>query len=63
MNGVEDEIRIVSTNLGPDWITAEYNMEKPSQAMVTLGSKVALGGPRGSQIMDLEDGILTKGLH
>jgi hypothetical protein len=63
VNGTLDELRVMATNVSADWITAEYNMEKPSQAMVTLGSKVALGGPRGSQIMDLEDGILTKGLH
>jgi hypothetical protein len=50
--GLLDEVRISSTNRSAAWITAEYNMEKPSQTMVTLGSKVALGAKPTNQIVE-----------
>ena len=58
-----DEARVLNVAESADWITAEYNMEKPSQTMVTLGSRIAMGGPRGSQIVELHKGVLTAGLH
>jgi hypothetical protein len=63
LQGSVDEVRIANVALSADWITAEYNMEKPSQTMVTLGPRVALGGPRGAQIVELEWAIPTRGLH
>jgi hypothetical protein len=62
-NGPIDEVRVATVALSADWITAEYNMEKPSQTMVTLGSRIAMGGPRGSQIVELHKGVLITGLH
>jgi hypothetical protein len=63
--GVLDEVRVSNTARPADWITAEYNMEKPSQTMVTVGSRTALGGPRGAQIVELpkrSHPVLSKGL-
>jgi hypothetical protein len=56
LNGLLDEFRISTSTRSADWVTAEYNMEKASQTMVTLGSRVALGGPRGAQVAELERG-------
>ncbi len=63
LNGNVDEVRLSNVARSADWITAEYNMEKSSQTMVTLGSRVALGGPRGAQVVELQRGVSTKGLH
>jgi hypothetical protein len=61
--GVLDEARISKTNRSAAWITAEYNMEKASQTMVTLGSRTVVIPPRGSQIVDLGGTTFTRGLH
>jgi hypothetical protein len=41
LNGLVDEVRLSTITRSPDWGTAEYNMEKPSQRMAAVGSKVA----------------------
>jgi hypothetical protein len=41
-SGKIDEVRVASVVLSADQILADYNQTKPSQTMVTLGSRVAL---------------------
>jgi hypothetical protein len=62
-NGIIEEARWSSTTRSADWITAGYNMEKPSQTMVTLGSRVALGGPRGAQVAESGRAVTRRGLR
>jgi hypothetical protein len=54
LTGNLDEFRLAKTNRAAAWITASENMQKPSQTMVTLGSKTALAGfrPRAGQVAD-----------
>ncbi len=51
--GIEDEFRVANTARSADWITAEYNMEKSSQTMVSVGARQSnsMTG-HGGQIMD-----------
>lgn len=43
-DGSLDEVRLSNVARSADWITAEYNMEKPSANMVTIGSEQSCGG-------------------
>jgi hypothetical protein len=43
-SGDIDEVRVVNTNLSADWLTAEYNNQKDSQTLVSLGTFSAVGG-------------------
>lgn len=63
-NGSLDEVRIYKVAVSADWITAEYNMEKPSQTMVTMAAGVSLGGVRSQVfVVSADRGTPTKGLH
>ena len=43
-DGVIDEVRLANIALGPDWITAEYNNQKPSSTFLTWGALTPVGG-------------------
>lgn len=53
LHGIIDEVRVyIGSIISSSQVTAEYNMQKASQNMVSLGSLKSLGGPRGAQIVD-----------